>query len=132
MCEGSGAEMIYSIMRMFSNFNYKLPCQEKLFIWPPFFQYLTDVFCAKKRAGHACICPRMTGQPVLELYPPPQEVGSSAAKTIEIPGGKTTGTAVSVCFSPQFFQAKIGDFCRLFFQMSRQFDFREQQAILPD
>jgi hypothetical protein len=75
----------------------------------------------------------MAGQPVLELYPPPpQEVGSSAAKTIEIPGGKTTGTAVSVCFSPQFFQAKIGDFCRLFFQMSRQFDFREQQAILPD
>ena len=36
------------------------PGQEKLFIWPPFFQiYITNVFCAKKRVGHACICPMM-------------------------------------------------------------------------
>ena len=32
------------------------PPQEKVFIWPPFFeyQYNNNVFCAKKRVGHAC------------------------------------------------------------------------------
>ena len=24
-----------------------------------FFEYKTNVFCAKKRVGHACVCPRM-------------------------------------------------------------------------
>ena len=35
--------------------------KKRFFIWPPFFQYvhITNVFCAKKRVGHACICPRM-------------------------------------------------------------------------
>ena len=44
--------------------------QEKLFFGHLFFNR-TNVFCAKKRVGHACICPRMvTGSPVLKLYPP--------------------------------------------------------------
>ena len=50
-----------------------------MFIWPSFFN-ITDVYCAKKRVEHACICPTMvTGLPVLKLYPPPK-VGSSAAR----------------------------------------------------
>ena len=33
--------------------------EDRLFIWPPFFQYNRRlIFCAKKRVGHACICPR--------------------------------------------------------------------------
>ena len=59
------------------------PRQEKLFIWPPFFLiYITNVFCAKKRVGHACICPKMvTGEQVLKLYHPPK-VSLSAAKKV--------------------------------------------------
>ena len=34
---------------------------------------ITHVFCAKKRVGHACICPMMDiGWPVLKSYPPPK------------------------------------------------------------
>ena len=43
---------------------------------------------AKKRVGHACICPTMvTGQPVLKLYPPPKN-GSPAANELKIPSAK--------------------------------------------
>ena len=39
-------------------FNTSWPPQEKLFIWSLFFN-ITNVFCAKKWVGHACICPMM-------------------------------------------------------------------------
>ena len=53
---------------------------KKSFLFGPFFFNITNVFCAKKWVGHACICPRMvTGQPVLKLYPP-KKVSFPAAK----------------------------------------------------
>jgi len=38
--------------------NTSSPRQDRLFIWTPFLN-IPNVFCAKKRVGHACICPRM-------------------------------------------------------------------------
>ena len=32
---------------------------KKSFLFGPFFFNITNVFCAKKGVGHACICPRM-------------------------------------------------------------------------
>ena len=32
---------------------------KKSFLFGPFFFNITNVFCAKKWVGHACICPRM-------------------------------------------------------------------------
>ena len=80
MCEGSGAEMIYSIMRMFSNFNYKLPCQEKLFIWPPFFQCNKRLLSQK--TGGACLYMPQDGHWLdsFEVIPPPKKDSFSAAK----------------------------------------------------
>ena len=68
------------------------PPQENVFICPPFFANIiiniTNVFCAKKRVGHACICPRMvTSRPVLKLYPPPKSKFSRGQK-MKIPHWK--------------------------------------------
>ena len=131
MCEGSGAEMIYSIMRMFSNFNYKLPCQEKLFIWPPFFQYLTDVFCAKKRAGHACICPRMTGQPVLELYPPPKKLALLRLKQLKFRVGKRLVLLFLSVFLLNFFRPKLAIFVDFFFKCRGNSTFANNKRSYP-
>ena len=65
-------------------------CNRKYYlckVWPPFFQYnITDVFCAKKRLGHACICPTMvTGEPVLKLYPPPSKSWLFCGQKMKIP-----------------------------------------------
>ena len=43
-------------------YTYKLASPRKAFYLTTFFSmytYITNVFCAKKRVGHACICPRM-------------------------------------------------------------------------
>ena len=62
----------------------------KTFLFRHLFLNITKVFCAKKRVGHACICPRMvTGWPVLKLYPPPpKKVSFPAAKKKKIPHWK--------------------------------------------
>jgi len=61
---------------------------KKRFLFGHLFLNITNVFCAKKRVGHACICPRMvTGKPVLKLYPPPK-VSFPAAKKMKIPHWK--------------------------------------------
>jgi len=48
---------------------------KKSFLFGHLFLNITNVFCAKKRAGHACICPRMVaGEPILKLSPPPKKL----------------------------------------------------------
>ena len=39
--------------------NTSWPPQEKKYLFGHLFLNMTNVFCAKKRVGHACICPRM-------------------------------------------------------------------------
>ena len=46
--------IVYGISK---SYNTSLPPQEKIFIWPPFFN-ITNGFCGKRWVGHACICPR--------------------------------------------------------------------------
>ena len=64
-----------------------LPPQEAIITWLPFLS-ITHVFCAKRRLGHACICPKVvTGWPVVKLYPPQslffrgQKIADSPLKT---------------------------------------------------
>ena len=89
---------------------YKLALQkEAIFIWPLFFNTITNVSCAKQRVlGHACMCPGMnTGQPLLTLYPPPSKlVGFSAAKIMEIPHASG--------FSDLKLRAKLAFLCSFF------------------
>ena len=60
---------------------------KKSFLFDHLFFNITNVFCAKKRVGHACICPRMdTGPASFEVIPPKswlfrgQKIGNSPVK----------------------------------------------------
>ena len=59
---------------------------KKSFLFGPFFFNITNVFCAKKRVWHACICPRIvTGYSQFWSYTPPQNNCFSAAKKRKFP-----------------------------------------------
>ena len=64
---------------------------------------ITNVFCAKKQVGHACICPRMVDGHWLasfEVILPPKQVSFSATK---IP--------TENCFPDPIFFENFGVFC---------------------
>ena len=57
---------------------------------------------------HACTCPTMvTCQPVLKLYPLPQRVGSSAAKTMKILWAKLLLLLANISGQTAFFSANF-------------------------
>ena len=60
------------------------PRQEKLFIWPPFFQYNKRIL--RQKTGGACLYMPQDGHWLasFEVIPPPK-VGFSAAKKMKIP-----------------------------------------------
>tara|TARA_B100000513_G_scaffold42322_1_gene16038 strand:+ start:66 stop:404 length:339 start_codon:yes stop_codon:yes gene_type:complete len=76
------------------------PCQEKLLIWPPFFQYNKRLL--RQNTGGACLYMPQDGHRLasFEVIPPPKQVSFSAAKKMKIPHKK-------LLFLVQFF----GLFC---------------------
>ena len=56
------------------------PPQEKVFIWPPFFQYIKRLL--RQKAGGACLYMPQDGHCLanFEVIPPPPKVSFSAAK----------------------------------------------------
>ena len=115
--------------------------RNKLFICPPaFFRNLTDVFCAKKQMGHACImCMPQNGCCILLLdyycllasqfwrYTLPQIVGSSAAKKWHF----TNGCAPTIeKKSGPFFFSSLAVFVAENSVTLRYLDSREKRAIL--
>ena len=70
---------------------YKLaaPRTKKSYLFGHLFFNITNVFCAKKRVGHAAclyICPKDGHWPaIFEVVPPPQKVDFSVAKKMKIP-----------------------------------------------
>ena len=59
----SGSELVYNnilIIYFYPGYRLGSPRLGKTgFLFGHLFFNITDVFCAKKRVGHACICPRM-------------------------------------------------------------------------
>ena len=80
----------------------------------------------RQKAGGACLYMPQDGhwKPVLKSPPPPQ-IGSSAAKKMEI-----ANSPLKTVVSDPKFQAKMAFFRRKF--CHAVFDSREQQAIPPD
>ena len=82
---------------------------KKISLFGHLFFNITGVFCAKKRVGHACICPKIENvywPASFEVIPPPiPKVGSSAATKMKNPCGQ------NCCFCPKI-SAKISFFFR--------------------
>tara|TARA_B100000524_G_scaffold221454_1_gene116735 strand:- start:1096 stop:1410 length:315 start_codon:yes stop_codon:yes gene_type:complete len=94
----------------------------KTFLFRHLFLNITKVFCAKKRVGHACICPRMvTGWPVLKLHPPKKELVFPQPKNENSPLKATVSDPKFSRFL--FFRQK---YCHAVL------DSREHQGLPPD
>ena len=71
---------------------------KKRFLFGHLFLNITNVFCAKKRVGHACICPRMVTGASFEVIPPPKKLVFPRPKKWKFP------TENCLCFpDPIFF-----------------------------
>ena len=107
---------------------------KKSFLFGHLFLNIADVFCVKKRVGHACICHRMnTGSPVLKFYPPPKLAFPPPKFEIE---NKQIPTR-ELLFLSGFCSknaSQNGDFLTFFFQKNchADHDSREQQATLSN
>ena len=82
----------------------------KFLVWP--FFNITDIFCAKTRLGHACMRPNMVpSHPILKLSPPPNKVGFSEAKQLQIPGEKLLSRVQNIRGQTVYFLFFIDLFC---------------------
>ena len=92
-----------------------------------FFFHITDVFCAKKRVGYACICPRNHAHwlATFENIPPPKSL-FFAAKKMETPHWKQLFLSMFSLKNQVNFFVFFGSFFRKF--RHADLDSREQQG----
>ena len=81
---------------------YKLALPRSYLYLATFWFKITDVSCAKKRLGHACICPTtmVTGQSVLTFYPLPQKSWLFSCQNYAVSLGKTVVSASRIQSAP--------------------------------